>query len=394
MVAIRLGGGAAGLAASILLSRVLGPEGRGSVAALMAIMWLVRIGAGGGSQQAMVLRRADGWPAHRSLLLWSAGFGLLAAVAVAAWIAVVDPTSPGALSVRLAFVVATPIIVVTEWAIGLLVVLDRAATSAWFRIAPLLLRLAGYTFVLTMMDLSASSAQLLTIVAMCLPTLMVLYKYSDSLHGPRAEGRAVLTTFAAAHPSACARLLSRRIDQLILIALLDARMLGIYVAAASIAETPLEALQVLQPYAVLHSERVRRRPLAIVLLSTLVAGTAIAAVAGSLLSRLIVPVFGTNFEESAGPLVILLAATPALVVAQLGGAVLAGRGGDGIESVLQVGGVAVNVALLVVLTKGSAIGAAYASLFAYSLVAVLVIAVLLRGPRMCVFGKYGACLDP
>jgi O-antigen/teichoic acid export membrane protein len=165
-----------------------------------------------------------------------------------------------------------------------------------------------------------------------------------------------------------------RLDQVLLTPLAGAKELGYYAVAVSIAEVPLVALLAVRDVLFTASadrgdfDLVARAARATVLVAVPL------CIGGILLAPLVVPpIFGSDFEPSVRMTQVLFVATipNAIALVLTSGVMAAGRPGLATRAQLIAAAVTVAALFLLVPLLG-AIGAAYASLLAYTTAGILV----------------------
>ncbi|MGI9602087.1 MAG: oligosaccharide flippase family protein [Acidimicrobiales bacterium] len=367
-----------------LLARLLGPEGRGELAAAFSLFMILRFIAPLGLLEAST--RALSWDPDRTTgevarasVPMAISFGLM--LAVGAWLAapLIFTDQPDAVRALQALAFLLPVFAASDVLRGLLVAERAYLAAAILLISPWLGRFVA-TGIMFVLDDTRLGIIAFYSAAGIVPGLLIAIAMSGNrirLADPIRRGWALrgrLLSFGGrATIGSAASLADRRIDQVLMLPLAGAGQAGLYVIAVTVAELPdaltrsvrsvLLAEQSKKPDAETFA-RAFRMTLSLVLV--LAAGLAVAA-------PIAIPlVFGGSFADAIpATFVLLIAVIPLTVQALAGtGLYLADRPGryGGIRTV----GVVANVALLVLLAPDhGALGAAFASLGAYTFTATI-----------------------
>lgn len=212
----------------------------------------------------------------------------------------------------------------------------------------------------------------------------------------RNWGRLVRTGWPAI-PSTLSQLLTFRVDRYIVGVFLNPAAVGVYSVAATVPEF-LRIIPLALGQSIFYRVASRQsRPTDFRrALTVCVAATAGLGVAISLLAPLGVRVlFGPAFSGAVTPLRILLLAEVAMAVFNVDGAVLSGMGRFKEGAAASLVGVGVVLAFDFVLIAADGItGAAWASVIAYSVMAVIVHRMVVRGPRSRRPARAGDAQEP
>ncbi len=170
-----------------------------------------------------------------------------------------------------------------------------------------------------------------------------------------------------------AYLINWRLDQAVMVVLVDARQLGFYAVAVSLAELPQTAF--IQLRNILFAESARRDDMLLVARGcrVLIAFTVVMAVAGAAIAPVLVPLmFGHEFEPAVLMAQILLIGTIPFLVGQVLNGGLLSLGHPFRASAGQLVGATLTITgLLVFCPRVGAIGAAWTSLAAYTVNALV-----------------------
>ncbi|MFD1720146.1 polysaccharide biosynthesis C-terminal domain-containing protein [Amnibacterium endophyticum] len=365
---------AASLAATPLLARALGVDGRGYLAAATApVLLLVTIGALG-LPQALTYFVASGVARVRSLasraLLLTA---IVGAVLTAVLIALADLISGGSVP-RTDLVVVAALSIVPTLMIGVLrgIAMGRHQwrAVAWERAVSSIARLAVIIALAVLGELNLFTAVLCSVYV---PLLGVLPYVALAVFGRRHEHAPVgdpvgwrrfggygLRIWAGSLTG----VLLMRVDQALMAPLSTAFELGLYVVAVNVSEVPLIVNAAFRDVTFAsESQRVDDGRVVRAAQSSLLLTGAIGLVICGSLPLWLVPLFGAEFAPAA-PLVVLM--TAAVVVGTPGsiaGSTLSGRGAPQLRSWSLAIACLVNVALVVLLIPVlGAYGAALATL--------------------------------
>jgi O-antigen/teichoic acid export membrane protein len=177
-----------------------------------------------------------------------------------------------------------------------------------------------------------------------------------------------------------AYLVNWRLDQAVMVVLVDAKQLGYYAVAVSLAELPQTAF--IQLRNILFAESARRDDMLLVARGcrVLIAFTVVMAVAGAAISPVLVPLmFGHAFEPAVLMSQILLVGTIPFLVGQVLNGGLMSLGQPFRASAGQlIGAVFTLTGLFTLCPHIGAVGAAWTSLAAYTVNAVVVATIFCR----------------
>jgi O-antigen/teichoic acid export membrane protein len=379
-----------GLLVSPLLSRELGPEGRGHYAALTLPIviygWLGTYGLQDALTFHVRQRRLSRRDAARVSVLAVVPLGLLAVPLLGVLsLFVFDPTDGG----RRQFLVLTllaPLHLLANLVIGALTGAADVGGVNLMKAVPAALRTALLVVACVAFDLNAFWAALLFLTSMAGGILLGLPRLRRQAEpvprtgvGSRAEPvdsagsipvRSLVRYALACLPGVLAATSSARLDQVVGLPLLGARELGFYAVAVSVAELPTvvatAARTVLMGAA--PGDEERASALRAARTAVLVAALGCALLAAS--AGLLVPwFFGAAFAPAVLPTVILCAATVVYTCGQVFGALLLVHDQAARSSAALVAGSLTGVLLLVALARWGAVGAALASLIGYAVAA-------------------------
>jgi O-antigen/teichoic acid export membrane protein len=380
------------LANVLVIARALGAEGRGHVAFLTAIAWLVGSMATFGVQEANAniaaseprLRRALATNSVLlSLLLGAASFGALVLLVEVAP-AVAGESDPTLRLVTFAFV---PVIVL-QTCLRFLAQADFAfgITNAAYLLAPVINVGVNGTCALLGV-LSVETAVGVWLAGQTLETALIAWYVARRLAGFGAPDLALARRSLAfglkAHVGRVMQLGNYRLDQWLLGAIAGPRELGLYSVAVAWAEalwylpTALAAVQ--RPSLVRAAREEATRIAAAVFrgAALITAVLALAMVAAAPL--LCVGVFGEEFRGSVDDLRVLVAGAFGMVALKLFGNALVARGRPVLQSVAIGVGFLCTVALDIVLIPPlGGLGAALASTLAYTAAGVAIGVMFLR----------------
>jgi O-antigen/teichoic acid export membrane protein len=375
------------LGLSVVLARVLGPEGRGSYALLtMAAMMGSALGTLGFENAAVytlgrhpeqarlvvaasLLLAAGSGAVIASLVVWSAA-------APASWC---PPTARGLVVVAS---LAIPLLMLALLLNGALIGLGRVADSAWLGtggVALLLLLVTAATL------LSAPPHRLGGIVSAftmgaalqaAVPLVWLARTAGSPLVDPRPAFSGGLGYSLTSHAATVLHMLHLRADVFLVSFYLGPREVGLYALAQAVCEwvwlLPRSAATVLFPFVAGNDDR---RALAATARTCRVVFS-IAGLAGlglALAAPLLVPaLFGSAFSGSVGPIRLLL---PGIWLGSIAGslsAFLAGRGRPDLPLLTSLVSLILNVTLnLGLVPRHGIAGASLASAISYSFMAAI-----------------------
>ncbi len=389
IVVARVGSLAAIFVGSIILSRTLGPDGRGAQAFFVALT-IMSAGILGLSAPAggYILSTRHGVPAHD-----------LAANAI--WLAAISGVlaATGAVVLQAAFgFLPAPLAAVPTWPWAILVGVagftvnshqlqlafgrGRSIAGAMLSFGPytlaavgyLLLPLAGGGLPASIWIFALAPYAVAVVAALVRPRISIV---SFGRPRPRLAARSVRQGLRS-YPGEIAAMLHSRADVLILGIIAPAASLGIYVVAYQSVE-PILVLASAGGATVLalghgRPEVERGDVTAKLIRETLLVGGALAIVAGLLAPWLIPVVYGAAFADAVGPMLILLPGIVALALGRIAMADLMRRNMLERMAAILITVMVINVTLnLALIPIYGAIGAAIASLVSYCTHATLAI---------------------
>ncbi|MFI6820440.1 oligosaccharide flippase family protein [Micromonospora sp. NPDC050187] len=367
-----------GLLVGPVLSRELGPEGRGFYAALtlpvVVYGWLGTYGLQDALTFHLRHRRLSGRDAARVALLATVPLGLLGVLLLAVLGLVALAREPGEHRQFLVLALLAPLHILANLLVGALTGVADVGGVNLLKVVPAVIRTVLLVGACLAFDLSAFVAGLLFLVSAAGGTAVGLRRLRRAPAGEVPSGplplRSLTRYAAVCLPGVLAAVATARLDQVIGLPLLGARELGFYAVAVSVAELPMvvatAARTVLMGRADGDDPAAALRVARLALPLTLAACVVLAAVAAPLLPL----VFGEAFAPAVLPTVVLCAATVLYTGVQILGAVLLANGRAGRSSAALVAGALTGVVALVALAPLGAVGAAVASLLGYA-VAVL-----------------------
>jgi O-antigen/teichoic acid export membrane protein len=380
------------LANVLIIARALGAEGRGQVAFLTAIAWLVGSMSTLGLQEANAnfaaaeprLRRAL---ATNSVIL----SGILGATTFAALIgliavfpAVAGESDPLLRSITFAFI---PVIVL-QTCLRFLAQADYAfaITNAAYLLAPVLNVTVNGLFA-AIGVISVRSAVGVWLAGQAIEMLIVGWYVARRLAGfgkpDLALARRSLRFGAQAHAGRVMQLGNYRLDQWMLGAIAGPRELGLYSVAVAWAEalwylpTALAAVQ--RPALVRAGRREAARLAAAVFRAAAVVTAALAIVMVAAAPILCVVVFGEEFRGAVDDLRVLVIGAFGMVAMKLFGNALVARGRPVLQSISIGVGFLCTVALdILLIPHYGGLGAALASTLSYTAAGAVIAVIFLR----------------
>jgi O-antigen/teichoic acid export membrane protein len=388
----------AGLAAAtgILAARLLGPSGEGQLAAIQT--WPTLLGglASLGLAEALVYFISRQPERGKQFTSTAAIIGLLSSLVVgaAAWFAMpalLSAQAPSVVSAARVFLLIGPIFAVVGIPHGALRGAHEFNSWNLFRVAPgfawLCILLAAW-FLGHPSAIPLSRWYLGAILLCGLPFLLVVNR---RLRGPlKPEIRLAPPMLRFGLPSVLTTLpqtINIQFDQLLIVALLPARSLGIYVVAVSWSGAVAPLLSavgiVLFPHVSAERDTGRQGQM----LATALQGGVLVGLVTAVLFMVLAPlglpfVFGSSFAPSIPSALVLVPAGAVLAWAGIAEEGLRGLGRPTIVLVAETAGAVVTVAALPVLLSTYGIfGAAVASLLGYSTVAVFAVVVISRSTQ-------------
>ena len=380
------------LANVLIIARALGAEGRGHVAFLTAIAWLVGSMATLGVQEANAnfaaaeprLRRALATNSVLlSLVLGAASFCALLLL-IAAFPAVGGESNP---TLRLITFAIVPVIVL-QTCLRFLAQADFAfgITNAAYLLAPVVNVAVNATFALSGI-LSVESAVAVWLAGQTLETALIGWYAARRLAGfgrpDLALARRSLRFGVQAHAGRVMQLGNYRLDQWMLGAIAGPRELGLYSVAVAWAEALWylpTALAAVQRPSLVRAAREEAARLAAAVFRAAALVTAVLALAMVAAAPLLcVVVFGDEFRGSIDDLRVLAVGAFGMVALKLFGNALVARGLPVLQSVAIGTGFVCTVVLdILLIPPFGGLGAALASTLAYTAAGIAIGAIFLR----------------
>jgi O-antigen/teichoic acid export membrane protein len=380
-------------ATGVISARLLHPAGEGVLAAIQTWPLLLGTLAMLGLDSALVYFIARQPERGRQLTSTAVLIGLLSSLGVGAvaWFAlpfVLRAQQPQVVSAARVFLLIGGIYAVVGIPHGSL----RGARSftAWnlFRIVP---GVAWLCMLLTAWFLGNANAIPLSrwfLVGTLVCGLPFLIVVNRKLKGPlRPDARLAPEMLRFGLPSAVTSIpltINLQFDQLLIVAFLPARSLGLYVVAVSWSSGVAPLLQAMGVVLFPHVSAERDTGRQGRLLATALQSGALVAVATSVPFMLLAPfalplVFGSGFAPSIPSALVLVPAGAILAWARIAEAGLQGLGRPTIVMIAEVVAAAVTLATLPVLLHTNGIfGAAVASLLGYSAIAIFAVVAIKR----------------
>jgi len=367
-----------------ILARALGPAGRGSLAAVLAPLQLVPMVITFGIPQALTYVVATGRTSAAHARRLALVFGLFAGVVSAVGVIALTPTLlhryPHQQNLLIVLSLTLPIIM----SLGNLRYVaqgtgryDLMTRERWFSV---LVRLVLIALFAVIGVLTVGAAAWFTHGVAVVATLLLLPVFGErgkdaSEHQPRRKvTRLVIRYGMATWLGTVGGVLVNRLDQVLLTPLAGPRQLGYYAVAVSIAEVPLVALLAVRD--VIFAASADRGDTALVARAsraTILVSVPLCIVGIALAPFVVPPIFGHAFEPAVRMTQVLFVATIPNAISLVLTAGLLAAGRPAITSVAQLAAAAVTaIALFVLVPPLGAIGAAYSSLLAYAVAAVLV----------------------
>jgi O-antigen/teichoic acid export membrane protein len=380
------------LANVLVIARALGAEGRGHVAFLTAIAWLLASLSTLGIQEANANFAAAEPRSRRalatnslvlSLLLGGATIGLLAAL-IAVEPAVAGEADRTLLWVTLAFL---PVILL-QTCLRFLAQADYAFTvTNVVYLMPAVLNVAVNGTFAALGIISIGSAVGVWLAGQTLATLVLAWYVGTRLAGFGAPdlglARRSLAFGARAHVGRVMQLGNYRLDQWLLGAIAGPRELGLYSVAVAWAEAlwflPTALSSVQRPHLVRAAQREAARLAALVFRAATAITAAIALAMVVAAPVLTAVVFGEEFRGSIDDLRVLVAGAFGMVALKLFGNALVAQNRPGLQSAAIGAGFVLTVVLDVLLIPPfGGLGAALASTLAYTASGLVVGAIFVR----------------
>lgn len=393
-----------GLVNSVLLSRWLGPVGRGEVAAAMLwptlLIYLSSMGLIGATLYFAALPESKPQHIFSNAALLGVAQGLLAfAVGFVAMPLFLSSQNSVVVSAARAYLLVIPLGLITQYAVSILQARMRISAFNWLRmISPVgyligtaVLMLSGHLVVLyiILLHLCLNAVALIcSLITLSRTGVKLSLKFESRL------AKQLLKYGLKVHVGNVSGLANVNLDQVLMAAMLPPASLGLYivaVSAAGVSQIFAQAVQMVSTPSITQRETASERALALqsifrrYWLFSLLITPALAA----LLPFAIPLVFGVGFNESVLPAEILLAGALFLGAQGVlsGGAQALGNPWLGSKS--QLWGLIITVALLYfLLPRFGIIGAAIASTVAYATQLIIVIYGLYRSHNISPMGLF------
>jgi O-antigen/teichoic acid export membrane protein len=363
-----------------LLARTLGPDGRGALAAILTPLTFVTLLGALGLPEAIVYVVAKRAAPLRRVLRAGLAIGFTTGLVSAAVMYFLAPTllrnSPQYINLMRWLCALLPLSMamaaVRSIAQGL-GRFDLANTERWLSIFTRLPLLFALAFAGALTVNTAAWATHGTGVLAMMVLWLVLRDFGREEPSAVRLGRTLLSFGTQAWVGTIAVVLVMRLDQALLAPLVGAAQLGYYAVAVSLAEVPSTLLVAVRDVMFATATR-RQEPWLIAQASrTLLLAMTGLSVIGVVLAPVMLPlIFGSDFRPAIGMAQILFGAGifagPGAVLAV--GLMSVGRPRD--RSLVQLAGLVVNVAVLLLLVGPlEATGAAWATVAAYAATAIL-----------------------
>jgi O-antigen/teichoic acid export membrane protein len=390
LTVVRIGSVVAGFLTSVLAARLIGADGLGLAGSAFTIATAGALLSSGGLNIAAIYflgRRPEEQRqiVARTLTLGAAAGVLAILLVLAGSLAVRTAVLGGAgASVLAAAAALAATILVFELIGGLLLGLQRRTAYIVVQAAEALGSLALTALLLLLVDRSAASYLVAAALGYAGATAVAWLAVRRRL-GPirpdfsRAFTREALSLGLRGQVGNVLQYLSLRLDLVLVAALLDLRAAGIYFVAVRVSEVVTQvatsASAFLFPQVAAQTERrstrVTEQITRLTLLSVVVGGVILAALAEPLLGL----AFGAEFVTGADPVRITLLAMLPLTLTRVLAGDLKGRGRPGLVSWAAFVGLVATISLdLVLIPWLGIVGAALASLLSYSAGAAFMLA--------------------
>ena len=365
-----------------LLARVLGVEGRGQLAAVLAPLTLAMLLFNGGLPEAVTYHVARRKGEHARIVWTGAAMAVLTGIAAAGTVIAVAPIlleefSDGVLLLSILAAVTLPAQAVMQSLRGVAQGLGRFELTIRERWANLISRLILLFAVAAIGELTVTSAAVIT-EGTAVAAAVLLFPVVKGLHG-RGVDRAVarsLTGFAGRNVTGTlSGIVILRIDQVLLAPLVGPVQLGYYAVAVTLAEIPAYAQKAFREVIFASSAR-RSDPYLVARAARVIVLVQVPLCAAGILlaPHVIHALFGEDFKPATDMARVLFVATiPAGCGVVLGAGLLAVGRPELRSLALVTGAASTVVALFVLVPRFDALGAAYASLISYVLSAGLLV---------------------
>lgn len=380
-----------------LLARVLGVEGRGQLAAVLAPLTLAMLLFNGGLPEAVTYHVARGKGEHARIVWTGVVMAVLTGILAAATVIALAPVilqefSDGVLLLSVLAAVTLPAQAIMQSLRGVAQGIGRFELTIRERWLNLISRLILLFAFAAIGELTVTSAAIIT-EGTALLGAVLLFPVVRGLKGRRVDraiGRS-LTGFAGRNVTGTlSGIVILRIDQVLLAPLVGPVQLGYYAVAVTLAEIPAYAQKGFREVIFASSARrsdpylVARAARVIVLVQVPLCA------AGIVLAPYVIHgLFGEDFKPATDMARVLFVATIPAGSAMVLGAGLLAVGRPELRSLaLVLGAVTTVVALFLLVPEFDALGAAYASLISYVLSATLLLVLFSRATglpaRVCV----------
>lgn len=359
-----------GLLSAPLLAQSLGAEGRGALAAAMAPVYICVIAFALGLPESVTYHVARGLFSGKrhgaivAVITLAAGLGAVTVVFIAA-----PYLSAGADELS-TLIRAASLSIIPSLLVGLMrghaAGLQRWGTIALERILGAVLRVGALATLWITGQLTVPTALLCMAGGMFLSGFVYFFQPRHRTHHPGSVESllGIIRYGTAVWTGGISGILLVRVDQALVVPLSDARQLGLYVVAVSVAEVILvfnssvRDVIFARSSARLGDEVARAARVSTGV--TLILGFVVAAGSFPLMGL----VFGAEFESAKWLVVILIFATVAGNPGSVAGASLSGLGRPWLRSLALTSGLIVNVCLVFALVPTwGAVGAAWAMVF-------------------------------
>ncbi|MFL5675658.1 MAG: polysaccharide biosynthesis C-terminal domain-containing protein [Chloroflexota bacterium] len=384
----------------IALARLLGPAAKGRFALVLLYSQLAALIVGWGTDQALaVVSGRDSATARHGFanaLVWTAIVGG-AAVIGSVWLFGIPGEGPatGPLAALIPNLSGTQFMFAAVavpgelfFGLGLFALLGRKRVLPYnltrvVRRAVLLLMVLA---VAALARLSLDVVLVLNLVALVISAAMILWvAATDGIVGG-SPSRVLLAEElrfgSKALPGSLAERLQFRADSFLINIILGVRQTGVYSVTSGLAETLWyvpNALGTVMFSRAVDPQADAGRVASVLTRTTLAVALATAVPAFILGPRLVRAVYGTQFADAGVALRLILPGIVAYSVVAVLSRYITGRGRPGMGTVILVSGLAVNIAInLVLIPRYGIAGAAAASSVSYLVTAILTLAVFVR----------------
>jgi O-antigen/teichoic acid export membrane protein len=363
---------ACGLVTGTIVARALGPEGRGTLAAILVPFYLAPTIVSLGLPVYLTRRaaRQDRGPhALLTLALLALGAGALAFVVM---IFLADVFAEGRDTVHEQLLIGfalMPLIslgyVLQGYALGQ----ERWRLLAIARVAPGVLAIAGLAALAATDSLTVANAALVNFASALVVALMWIVGLRRERVGraSRAIAREAVAFGGKAWLGTLATVGNNRLDQVLMVTLVSARQLGLYVVAVSVASVSAIVVGALHSTMFPRVARGDREAVGFTLRLTLAIVAVTHLVLAAMTPFVLPALFGDDFRDAVPMVWLLLAAgIPGAGAFVMSGA-LTSAGHPGLSTAAEIVAlVATVVGLIILLPPLGGVGAALVSLIAYS----------------------------